>query len=218
MESKELHREILNNKQKFIFKNISFLKKEGFYLAGGTALALQIGHRHSLDFDFYLPKKFDSNKLLKLFQKNFKKIQVINQEEDTLLLSVEGINLSFFTYKYPLLKPLIKIQEINLASLEDIAAMKLVAIIQRKSKRDYIDLFYLLENFGLEKILILTEKKYKGLFNPYLGLRALIYFEDIETEKDKQRNKLIADFNWNKIKKELIKMVKDFKNKKLKNK
>jgi hypothetical protein len=91
---------ILNRKQKELLKKFGFLKKYGFYLAGGTALALQIGHRTSLDFDFYTKKRFNSQKLREEFDKRFKTVQEIYISEDTIGLNIEGIGVSFF--KYPI--------------------------------------------------------------------------------------------------------------------
>lgn len=212
--NQELNFDILNKKQRLIFRSFAFLKSYGFYLAGGTALALAIGHRKSLDFDFYSKKSFDSVRLLRDITEHFKNVQVVNQAPDTLLLIIEGVHISFFAYPYPLLKPLIKTEKINLVSLADIAAMKMVAIVQRRSKRDYVDIFHLLRYFTLEEMLAFTVKKYKKVFNPYLVLRALIYFEDIESS-GKQRDALLADINWEAVKEKLIQEVKFFKEKQL---
>jgi len=87
---------VLNRKQKELLKKLGFLKKYGFYLAGGTALALQIGHWTSLDFDFYTKKKFNSQRLREKFDKKFKTVQEIYIAEDTLGLSVEDTGGKFF--------------------------------------------------------------------------------------------------------------------------
>ena len=68
--------------------------------------------------------------------------------------------MSFFSYEYPLIKPLVKIEYIDLLSIEDIAAMKIIAVVQRGTKRDFIDIYYLLRRYGLDKLFKLTEKKY----------------------------------------------------------
>lgn len=210
----ELRFDILNKKQRSILQSFVFLKSYGFYLAGGTALALAIGHRKSLDFDFYSRKSFDSGRLLRDITRHFKNVLVVNQAPDTLLLFIDGVNVSFFAYPYPLLKPFIKTEKINLAALADIAAMKMVAIVQRRSKRDYVDIFYLLQYFTLEEMITFTMKKYKKVFNPYLVLRALIYFEDIESA-GAQRNALLADIDWETIKKKLVQETKSFRGKQL---
>lgn len=119
--------------------------------------------------------------------------------ENTLILEINTIGLSFFTYAYPLVKPLIISEHLNLASLEDIAAMKLIAIVQRGVKRDFVDLYFLSELLGLEKIMNLTKKKYPG-FNKYFAYQALVYFKDAE-EKQTREIETLASFKWEDIKK-----------------
>jgi len=202
---------ILGQKRLNILKKLKFLKDYHFYLAGGTALALELGHRISLDFDFYIEGELDPETLLQDFQKHFKNVQLIREAKNTLILSIDNTEVSLFSYPYPLISPLIKIPEVNLASMEDICAMKIVAIIQRGTKRDFIDIYFLTKRFGLERIFALTQKKYKGLFNKYLALQALTYFTDADKERDEQRAKTLIGISWDEIKKELIKIVEDFK-------
>jgi len=105
----------------------------------------------------------------------------------------------------------VDLRNIRLASLNDIASMKLVAIIQRPKKRDYIDMFYLLKEFSLKKILDYCQEKYPN-FNPYLALRALSFFEDVENEKIEERGITIFDksFSWEKAKEKIIKEVRNY--------
>ncbi len=201
----------LGQKRLNILKELKFLKDYRFYLTGGTALALQLGHRISLDFDFYTKEEFDPETLLQNFQKHFKNVQLIRKVKNTLILSIDNIEVSLFSYPYPLISPLVKIPEVNLASMEDICAMKIVAIIQRGTQRDFIDIYFLIRNFGLERIFTLAQEKYKGLFNKYLALQSLTYFIDADKEKEEQRTKTSTGISWDKIKKELIKTVEDFK-------
>lgn len=207
----EQNLKILGQKRLNILKKLKFLKDYYFYLAGGTALALELGHRISLDFDFYIEGEFDPETLLQDFQKHSKNVQLIREAKNTLILSIDNIEVSLFSYPYPLISPLIKIPEVNLASMEDICAMKIVAIIQRGTKRDFIDIYFLTKRFALERVFTLAQKKYKGLFNKYLALQALTYFTDADKEKDGQRAKTLIGISWDEIKKELIKIVEDFK-------
>lgn len=202
---------ILGQKRLTILKKLKFLKDYHFYLAGGTALALELGHRISLDFDFYIEGELNPETLLQNLQKHFKNVQLIREAKNTLILSIDNIEVSLFSYPYPLISPLIKLPEVNLASMEDICAMKIVAIIQRGTKRDFIDIYFLTKRFGLERIFALTQKKYKGLFNKYLALQALTYFTDADKEREEQRAKTLIGISWDEIKKELIKIVEDFK-------
>jgi hypothetical protein len=205
----KIYWEILEKKRLALLQNLKFLKKEGFYLAGGTALALQIKHRISFDFDFYKGSEFSSEKILIGLQKISKKVDLIQRAKDTLIVRVEGIEVSLFTYPYKLLKQLIETEYIDLASLEDIAAMKMVAIIQRGIQRDFIDLYFLVKYLGLAKVLQLTEKKYPP-FNKYIGLQAITYFKDAETSLERKLN-LLEPIPWGKIKDFIIKEAKKFK-------
>src|SRR3989344_2078389 len=201
---------ILNQKQVKTLAPLSFLEKLGFYLAGGTALALQIGHRTSLDFDFYNPKHFSAPDLYSEIQKNFKeKAKKISQQKDTLFCNVNGVDLSFFWYQYSHITRPVTYQCITLASLEDIAAMKLVAAGHRPAKRDYIDIFYLLKKFSLEEIFTFAHKKYAN-FNSYLSQRALAYFEDLEDPKQRSHKVLDPNFSWPEAKKKIFAEVKKY--------
>jgi len=194
--------DILDEGRRELLPGLKFLKNSGFYLAGGTALALQIGHRISVDFDFYNQNKFNPTKIYQDFQaQKLAKILLGNTAENALFLETNNIAISLFTYSYPLLKPLITSENLNIASLEDIAAMKLIAIIQRGVKRDFIDLYFLSQIFGLEKIMNLTKKKYAG-FNKYLACQALVYFKDAQGEQAGEVE-LIKPLSWEKVKKYL---------------
>jgi len=197
---------VLDKKRMALFNKLGFLKDYGFYLAGGTSLALQIGHRTSLDFDFYSKKEFEPQRLREEFDKRFKKVREIHVARGTLILDIEGIELSFFEYPYKLLKSCSKLEEVNLASLEDIAAMKILAVSQRGRRRDFIDIYFLIQNFGLKKILELTKKKY-SMFNIYVGLQGLSYFKDADEDLEIERFMLFEKINWRKIKNHIIKEV-----------
>ena len=201
---------ILDKKRINLLKKLKFLSKYGFYLAGGTALALQIGHRTSMDFDFYTEKKFSLLKLQRLLEKKFKEAIVLQKAEGTLIMKIDGVANSFFQYPYPLIFPPIKYQNFPpLASKEDIAAMKVIAISDRGTKRDFIDIYFLLKEFSLEEIMNFVKKKYPN-FNIYVGLRGLTYF--VDAEKRQKRKLYLTHFvSWGKIKKFLIGEVKKYK-------
>ena len=202
---------ILDKKRIGLLKKLGFIEKYGFYLAGGTALALQIGHRDSLDFDFYTEKKFDSQKLREEFDKRFKKVQEIYIAEGTLGLDVDGIGVSFFKYSYPLIRPLEKMESIYLASKEDIAAMKIIAISQRGKRRDFIDIYFLLTEFGLKKIIEFIKEKYP-MFNIYVGLQGLVYFKDADEDPEKGRFRLLKEVEWEGVKDYILKETNKIKN------
>ena len=202
---------ILDKKRIGLLKKLGFIEKYGFYLAGGTALALQIGHRDSLDFDFYTEKKFDSQKLREEFDKRFEKVQEIYIAEGTLGLEVDGIGVSFFKYPYPLIRPLEKMESIYLASKEDIAAMKIIVISQRGKRRDFIDIYFLITEFGLEKIIEFVKEKYP-MFNIYVGLQGLVYFKDADEDPEKGRFRLLKEVEWEGVKDYILKETNKIKN------
>ena len=203
--------DILDKKRQNLFKKLPGICKLNFYLAGDTALALQLGHRLSVDFDFYTPKEFNIINLVPKIKKIFKNIEIRQKTgKNTFFIEINNIEISFFYYPYKLIKPKIYIQKVALASIPDIAAMKVIAIIQRGTKRDFVDIYYLIKKFSLSKILKWTQKKYPE-YNEYLCLRALAYFED--AEKIKSKRKLILkdkDLTWAKIKKYIFKQIKEY--------
>jgi len=201
-----MHLEILDPKRKKLLSKLGFLDEQGFYMAGGTALALQIGHRTSLDFDFYTEKRFNARKLREQFDKKFKKVQEIYIAEDTLGLDADGIKMSFFRYSYRLIRSYVQMEDICLASKEDIAAMKILAISQRGKRRDFIDIYFLIKEFGLREIIEFTKEKYQ-MFNIYVGLQGLLYFKDADEDSEKQRFKMLQKADWWRIKKYIIREV-----------
>lgn len=202
---------VLSNKQKKIIGKLGFLRRYGFYLAGGTALALQLGHRRSQDLDFYTPKHFQSKNLLNKLEEVIRsKATRYSLASNMLFIRILGVDLSFVWYEYPLIKPKVKMDSIDLASKEDIGGMKILAIIQRATKRDYIDTYFLIKEFGLEKLLGFAKAKYTE-FNPYLALRALRYFVDVEKRKEKRgRLCIYSRITWPEIKEFLAQVVKKY--------
>ena len=157
-------------------------KKDGLYLAGGTALALQLGHRTSLDFDFYSEHDFEPLRQIEKLDLPPGKIKLTTQTRGTLLGLAGGVQISAFYYPYQLLKPPQDTPFLALASLQDIAAMKVLAIAQRGKRRDFVDLYFLCREFSLSEILKFAARKYPS-FDIYTGLRGLLFFDDADQEK-----------------------------------
>ena len=211
MSKHELHLEILDSGRLAVLQKLDFLRNDHeFYLAGGTALALHIGHRTSIDFDFYAPRDFDPKALFSQFAKNFPKASSIHVADGTLMVGVGEIELSFFRYQYPMVKPLVETEHLDLASVHDIAAMKMIAIVQRGTKRDFVDMYYLLKRMSVETLFQITRRKY-SVFNKYIGLRSLTYFEDADKKEDKRNIRVFEKIPWEKIKKEIINTVMEYK-------
>lgn len=158
--------------------------KEDFYLAGDTALALQLGHRDSIDFDFFSTKSFSTEELFKKVEKTFAGHEILKTGEakDTLTFIVNSrIKISFFAYSYELIESLLDEDNFKLASIEDIGAMKLSAITSRSVLKDYVDLYFIFQHIKLEALLGVTKEKFPTIeINPIL--KSLVYFDDIEEE------------------------------------
>jgi hypothetical protein len=177
---KELKLEILDKER---VKILPLLKvfKDNFYLAGGTGLALQIGHRESVDFHFFALREFNlldiNNKVSSVF-KDYK-IMVMQFEADTYTVIInDEIKLSFFKLKEAVILPLIQSEWFQLCNEIEIGAMKVAALF-RGAYRDYLDIYFILLNNSLESVLELCKKKYHE-FDTALYLKALLSYDDIE--------------------------------------
>lgn len=167
------------------------------YLAGGSALALQLNHRQSIDFDFFTAEDFLPSKFVSQLSAVGKFIQE-RAEKGTILGEFQGVRFSLFHYPYPLLKKSLTFSGIKIACLEDIAPMKLTAVCDRGSKRDFIDVYFLIKRLTLQQILELYEQKYKKLeVNLVSILKSLVYFIDAE---EQEMPKMIKKVRWEEVK------------------
>lgn len=175
-----MHPEALTEAGSRVFPRLAPFRS--FYLVGGTALALQIGHRVSVDFDLFsnaeLPRTLLS-RVRRVFPGQFILPTINNREQ--LNVSIRGVKTTFFRYQYPPILPLVTYQGVRMASVPEIAAMKAFAIGQRGTYRDYVDMYFLLaeRHITIRKILQLAKKKYGAEFNDRLFLEQLVYLEDI---------------------------------------
>lgn len=177
----------------------SILIDYGFYLAGGTALALQIGHRYSRDLDFFTQRNFNTELLAnKLIGKELK---IRLTEEGTILSELQNTSVSFFYYPYPLIFNTVDFTGIQVAQVKDIAAIKLIAIAQRAEKKDYFDIAEVLKRIPLPELKEITIKKYgKSRLNWYHIVKFLFFFSDVEGSPDP----MYSDETWDKVKKFLL--------------
>lgn len=199
--------ETLYSKTKQVLDKIGKEKKEiadSFYLAGGTALALQIGHRKSIDLDFFT-HNFPNIETLKSLISSFNP-KVTNENKNTLDVLIDGVKVTFLEYKYPDLNNMNEYSSFKLASVEDIACMKLSAISSRGSKKDYIDLYYILQKYDLKELFTLFEKKFMGVsYSKKHILRSLNYFEDGDNDPDVDY--IGEGIQWDKVKKYISERV-----------
>ncbi len=201
--------QVLNDRQLDLIKGLDFLGGE-VYLAGGTGLALQLGHRTSLDFDFYSKVRFDAQLLVASFQEKSKDLKINSIVKDTLILTVDGVSFSLFYYPYKLIGKEVELEGVKMASIQDIAAMKLIAVAMRGKRRDFIDIYYLLEKYSLKDLLGFVKTKYPS-FEEMMVLKGLIYFGDAEDE-DLARGIKVLDknFSWEKAKRKIFGEVKKY--------
>jgi hypothetical protein len=151
------------------------------YLAGGTAVALYLGHRRSDDFDWFTPQTIPPAKLLADVEGLGFPVSVRQNTEGTFLANVSGVSFSVFRFRYPLLESPVVLDGCALASIRDLAAMKLLAIYQRGTKKDFIDIHAILEakHFTLPEMFAAFSEKYSIDDTSELR-RALVYFDDAD--------------------------------------
>lgn len=178
-----LHLDILPDDQKQLFS--AFGQQDWiqrFYLAGGTGIALQIGHRQSIDFDFFFREDLQNRAIVEHIRR-LGKFELFSEAENTIHGRLNKVQISFFSYHYPLLHDCLNYQKLRIASLLDIALMKLEAISGRGSKKDFVDLFFLLERFTLSDLLEAYTRKFGAdISNHYHLMKSLVYFDDAENQ------------------------------------
>lgn len=200
--NREFHLNILPYEQLELFNTLStqsFIKD--FYLAGGTSLAIQIGHRRSIDFDFFISTDFDTSVIVTKLTEIGTYLRE-NEEKNTINGNLNGVSISFFGYKYGIIDNFKFHNNIKLAGIRDIAAMKLEAIAGRGSKKDFVDLFFLLRTFTIDEIFTFHLEKYgMELSNQYHHLKSLVYFNDAESEV---MPVMVKPLKWNEVKKHIV--------------
>lgn len=174
---------------------------QNFRLVGGTSLALQIGHRISYDLDFFSEQKNDlfyiETELLQLPGLSLK-----NKASYVLFLMADGVKIDIMNYPYKFISPIVETENIRLAHIDDIAAMKLKTIMNCGAKRDFYDIVFLLQHYSLKQLFDLFQKKY-GNIEPVAIYHSLLYFEDAE----KQANPVLLknkSLSWEQVKKRII--------------
>lgn len=176
-----MHPEAITSEQKLIFEKLKNFP--GYYLAGGTALALQIGHRVSVDFDFFSKTEIPPPLLLKVEKafKNFKREIIVNNSEQ-LTVKLNGTNLTFVKYPFPLVFKLKEYHGVKMLSVEEIAATKAYVLGRRATMKDYVDLYFILKKgfLGLKELIRIGRKKYGDNFEPRLFLEQLLFIEDVK--------------------------------------
>ncbi len=186
-------------------KLMSFEDFAKMRLVGGTALALQLGHRISIDLDFFGDIDFSSIYTAKTFA-DFSKVIILKSSKNINIFSIDDVKVDFVNYTYPWLSNELNINGIRLASIEDIAAMKLAAVTGRGSRKDFIDIYFLLQQYDLKKLIKFYNKKYFD-GSEYMVLKSLTYFADAEKESN---IKMVQKIAWADIKKYILNEVRSY--------
>ncbi len=195
----------INNKTKLVLEKIAQSGlSDSFYLGGGTALAIQLGHRESIDLDWFSQNDF-SNAAAKEKLSSLGRLEIVGEEDGTINATLDEVKVSFLRYKYSLLYPLVDFEGVKLADERDIAAMKIDAASSRGSKKDFIDIYFLLKKYTLENLIGFFEQKYKDInYNKLHILKSLTYFEDAENEP---LPKMIQEADWDEVKQNIREKV-----------
>ena len=179
-----LHPEILNNAQKDLLPLVGRFCRE-YYLVGGTAIALYLGHRRSIDFDLFKKSQLKRKRNLDVIQDSGFPYQVVFNTDGQMNLLVNGVKLTFFQYEFDV-KPVTDFESVaKLPSLLDLAAMKAYALGRRSKWKDYVDLFFLLkDHFSIDEISSRAEDIFGELFSAKMFRVQLSYFEDVDYSEE----------------------------------
>jgi hypothetical protein len=175
-------------------ERLSAPELDGWTLAGGTGLALQMGHRISEDFDFFRTEGYSTDRLQEILRQTGS-VETLQEDDRTLNVIAAGIKVSFFSVPDDFLFPAQTFHFFGLADPRDIALMKLAAISGRGSRKDFIDLYAILHGgLSLEQCFEWLPQKYgEGRVNTYHVLKSLTYFEDAEREP---MPRMLEPFDW----------------------
>jgi hypothetical protein len=164
-----------------------------FVLVGGTALSLQLGHRKSIDIDLFCARSFDTGSIASHIESVYdgKDVAVSG---NAIFSRVAGIKIDMIAHKYDWIRPVMMIEGVRMASLEDLAAMKFNAIVESGRRlKDYVDIYYLLEHQNMQKLTGSYGEKYSER-NAAIAKNALLYHSDIKF--DVELHLLDREFNW----------------------
>lgn len=181
---------------------------DGWILAGGTALALQLGHRISVDLDLFRHEDFQVAPLRHALA-HLGKLEVQSMAPGTLHCRLDDIRLTFLRSEVPFLHEPVPYRGLHLADVRDIAAMKVIAVAGRGAKKDFIDLYaYLEAGASFPDLMAVVQQRYRDTdFNVMHLLRSLVYFDDAEAEP---MPKMLSKAGWPEIRRRLEREVRDW--------
>ncbi len=168
---------------------------QGLRLVGGTALALQLGHRKSIDLDLFGTMEADQLEIREALEDSHR-VSVVKESKNIHIYLVDGVKVDFVNYRYSWIDEAVIDSDITLASVKDIAAMKIAAVIGRGTKKDFIDIDMLLRSFSLQELLELYMQKYPD-GSLFIAMKSLAYFEDAESDP---MPVMFEETNWEDVK------------------
>ncbi len=202
-----LHKQTVDGGTFALLKELmSFKPLTDFSLVGGTALSLMLGHRKSVDLDFFSIKKFDVSEIRKKIKKQFgDRINIVSSEKNPLgvFSLIDKVKIDICKHPHPLINPLIVEDGLRLWSLEDIAASKVLAISRRATKKDFWDIDRLLDIFTIEEIASFYSLRY-GENLAIAVSKMLTYFTEAEETKEPE---CLMGKTWPKVKKSIFKKI-----------
>ncbi len=178
---------------------------EQLRLAGGTSLALQYGHRKSIDLDLFGEFTMDTI-MLSSHLGSIGEVKILQNLQHIKSYLIDGIKVDIVNYPYPWIGPLLSIDQIRLASDRDIGAMKLAAITGRGAKKDFFDLYFLLKRFTLRELLSFYNQKYMD-GSAFMVIKSLVYFEDAEADVDPVQ---LIPASWSDVKSSIVHHQKEY--------
>ena len=175
-------------------------------LVGGTALALQYGHRSSIDLDFFGTFDIDGEEMFGILR-SYGNVEKQKVSSNIRIFDINGVKVDIVNYSiYPWLENSVEEEGLRLASPKDIAAMKVNAIEGRGSRKDFVDMYFLLQHFSLEEVLDFYAEKYPN-YSLYRALMSLTYFADAEKFN---MPTMYVDFDWEECKSFVLSKVKEY--------
>jgi hypothetical protein len=175
-----MHIEILNNDQAELLPYLKSFNRS-FYMVGGTAIALHLGHRRSIDFDLFTLSKLIKHRIKgKLLQIPFQQVPIF-EDYDQLDLQINNVKVTFLNYPYSILHPVKVVSVITIPTLLSLASMKAFALGRRAKWKDYVDLYFILhDHFTINDISRECEKTFKDQFSEKLFRQQLAFHNDID--------------------------------------
>lgn len=191
-----LHLETISPDTLTLLKKIQSLDEfNNTRLVGGTALALQLGHRKSIDLDFFGNLETSLEELSAILSE-FSTVTPVSSSRMTRFLVVDGVKVDIVTYPYGWIDNPVNAEGVVLAGIKDIAAMKLSAITNRGTKKDFIDYYFLLKRYSLEELIELYRQKYSDA-QLFTSIKSLSYFDDAESDPMPD---MIVPVDWDEVK------------------